>query len=123
MSRLSAGDLLPHIEVPPPGPRSRQLAAELREHESPNVTFFSDQFPIFWREARGANVLDVDGNVYIDLTAGFGVAAAGHRNPRVVAAIREQLETLPHGLGDVHPPEVKVSLLQRLAKITPPGLT
>lgn len=122
MSDLSAGDLLPNIVETPPGPRSRALAARLRQHESPNITFVSDDLPIGWAEANGANVLDVDGNVYIDLTAGFGVAATGHRNRNVVEAVRGQLDSLAHGLGDVHPPEIKVRLLERLAEITPPGL-
>jgi len=122
MSELSAGDRLPDIVVTPPGPRSRDLAAHLRRYESPNVTYISDSSPVFWAEAIGANVLDVDGNTYIDLTAGFGAAAGGHRNPRVVGAIRKQLETLAHGLGDVHPPAIKVQLLERLAEVTPPGL-
>jgi len=122
MSELSAGDRLPHIVATPPGPRSRDLAARLRQYESPNVTYISDSFPIFWAEAVGANVLDVDSNVYIDVTAGFGVAVSGHQNPRIAAAIRKQLESLAHGLGDVHPPEIKVRLLERLAEVTPPGL-
>lgn len=122
MESLVTGDLLPNIAVTPPGPRSRNLASRLRAHESPNVTFVSKNSPIFWREALGANVLDVDGNVYVDLTAGFGVAAAGHRNRRVCDAIRSQLDVLAHGLGDVHPPDIKVQLLDRLAEITPPGL-
>ena len=122
MKSLPSGDLLPHIAVPPPGPQSRALAARLKAHESPNVTFFADDCPIFWHEALGANVLDVDGNVYIDLTAGFGVTATGHRNLRVCDAIRAQLDTLTHGLGDVHPPDVKLRLLERLTAITPPGL-
>jgi 4-aminobutyrate aminotransferase len=122
MQSLPAGDLLPRIRVTPPGPKSRELAARLRAHESRNITFISDDLPIFWQEALGANVLDADGNVYIDLTAGFGVAAAGHRNPRVSDAIRRQLDILAHGLGDLHPPEIKVRLLERLAEITPAGL-
>ncbi len=122
MSELSAGDRLPEIVVTPPGPRSRHLASRLSRYESPNVTYMSDSSPIFWAEAVGANVLDVDANIYIDLTAGFGVAASGHRNPRVAAAIQKQLERLAHGLGDVHPSEVRVRLLERLAEITPPGL-
>ncbi len=123
MSQLTTGDLLPHITVTPPGPRSRQLARELRLYEAPNITFTSDEFPVFWLEALGANVLDVDDNLYIDLTAGFAVAAAGHRNPRVVHAISRQLGLLSHGLGDVHPPEIKVRLLQRLAQIAPGNLS
>jgi 4-aminobutyrate aminotransferase len=123
MNKLSAGDQLPTIAVTPPGPRSRRLAAQLRACESPGVTFTSDTWPVFWQEALGANVLDVDGNIYVDLTAGFGVAAAGHRNPRVVAALHHQLDALAHGLGDVHPPDVKVELLQRLVALAPAPLS
>ncbi len=122
MNELTAGDQLPSIVVPPPGPRSRELAERLRRVESPNVTHISDETPVFWRDALGANVLDVDGNIYIDFTAGFAVAAAGHRVPRVVDAIRRQLDSLAHGLGDVHPPEIKVALLERLAEIAPGDL-
>ncbi len=123
MKELPAGNLLPRITVTPPGPNSRALAAVLSDHESPNITQISESSPIFWHEARGANVLDVDGNVYIDMIAGFGVAAAGHRNAKVTDAIQRQLDRLPHGLGDVHPPDIKVQLLMRLAQITPAGLS
>jgi 4-aminobutyrate aminotransferase len=87
--------------------------------ESRNVTFLSDEFPIFWERARGSNVWDVDGNRFVDLTAGFAVAGAGHRNPRVVTALRAQIARLLHGMGDVHPPEIKVRLLEKLASLAP----
>jgi 4-aminobutyrate aminotransferase len=117
------GTLLPRITTPPPGPRSRELAAELRKYESPNVTYLADDFPVFWAEARGANVRDVDGNVYVDMTAAFAVAGIGHAHPRVVEAIQRQSARLLHGMGDVHPPDVKVELLRMLAQVAPGGLT
>jgi 4-aminobutyrate aminotransferase/(S)-3-amino-2-methylpropionate transaminase len=123
MDHAHFGTLLPHLVTPPPGPRSRALAAELRRYESPNVTYLADDFPVFWEEARGANVRDVDGNVYVDLTAAFAVAGAGHAHPRVVEAVRAQAGRLLHGMGDVHPPEVKVALLRALAEAAPGGLT
>ena len=83
------------------------------------MTYLSDEFPIFWRKARGSNVWDVDGNRFVDLSAGFAVAGAGHRNPRVVTALRHQIARLLHGMGDVHPPEIKVRLLERIAAISP----
>lgn len=116
------GRALPHLSVPPPGPRSRALAAELARYESPNVTYLAPDFPVFWTEARGANVRDADGNVYVDLTAAFAVAGAGHAHPRIVAAVREQAGTLLHGMGDVHPPEVKVALLRALSEVAPGDL-
>lgn len=110
---------LPHLRAHPPGPASARLAERLARVESRNVTFRSSRFPVFWQRARGSNVWDADGNRYVDLTAGFGVAAVGHAHPRVVAAVREQASTLLHGMGDVHPPEVKVRLLERLAELAP----
>jgi acetylornithine/succinyldiaminopimelate/putrescine aminotransferase len=117
---VSFGDLPPEIVVPPPGPRSRELSAALGRFEAPGINTLAGGEPaILWEEARGANVRDVDGNTYIDLTSGFGVAAVGHRHPRVVAAVREQAGRLLHALGDVmaHPP--RVELARRLVEIAP----
>jgi len=116
---VSFGSALPEIVVPPPGPASRALAARLRAVESRNVTFVAEDWPVFWEEASGTNVRDADGNVYLDLTGGFGVALLGHSSPEVVTAIREQAERLVHGMGDVHPAALKVELLERLATLAP----
>lgn len=99
------------------------MAARLAAVESRNVTHVSDAGPIFWAGARGAAVRDVDGNVFIDLSAGFGVATAGHANPRVAAAIAAQAGLLPHALGDVHPADVKLRLLEALAARAPGDLS
>ena len=105
-----------------PGPRSKRLASQLRAYESRNVTYLSDDFPVFWEAASGATVTDVDGNRYIDCTAAFGVANAGHCNPQVTAAVLEQVERLVHGMGDVHPSAVRVRLFERLSQVLPAGL-
>jgi 4-aminobutyrate aminotransferase-like enzyme len=113
------GALLPRLDVPPPGPASLALADRLRAVESRNVTQLTDHWPIFWEEAAGSNVRDADGNVYVDLSAGFGVALLGHSHPAVVAAVTEQSRRLVHGMGDVHPPEIRVRLLERLCALAP----
>jgi 4-aminobutyrate aminotransferase-like enzyme len=105
-----------------PGPRSAELAKRLGALEERNVTFLSSDFPIFWESARGSTVIDADGNAYVDCTAGFGAANAGHSNPRVVDAVADQASRLMHGLGDVHPTEIRVQLLERLATILPAAL-
>jgi 4-aminobutyrate aminotransferase-like enzyme len=87
------------------------------------VTQVGPEGPIFWEEAAGAAVRDVDGNTFVDLTAGFGVAAAGHGNEAVAAAIGSQARTLAHALGDVHPAAIKVRLLERLARLAPGDLS
>ena len=117
---MTFGDLLPEIVTPPPGPRSRELSAALGELEAPGVnTLVGNQPSILWEEAKGANVRDLDGNLYIDLTSGFGVAAVGHRHPRVVAAVREQAGRLLHGLGDVMAHPLRVELARRLVGLAP----
>ncbi len=111
------------VRGPIPGPRTTALHAQLAEYESQNVTYLSDEFPVFWETASGSSVTDVDGNRYIDLTSAFGVASVGHANRSVTAAIARQAATLMHGMGDVHPTEVRSRLLERLAGLLPTGLT
>jgi 4-aminobutyrate aminotransferase-like enzyme len=113
------GSVLPSLVVAPPGPASRALAERLRSVESRNVTYLSEDFPVFWEAARGANVRDVDGNVYVDFTGAFGVSFAGHAHPRIRSALVEQSERLVHGMGDVHPSASKVELLERLSALAP----
>ena len=77
--------------TPPPGDRARELSRALAHLEAPGINTLPESGEtLLWREALGANVLDVDGNRYLDLTAGFGAAAVGHRHPAVVEAVRRQ---------------------------------
>jgi 4-aminobutyrate aminotransferase-like enzyme len=115
-------DELESVVTAVPGPRSRALAAELAAYEAPGVTYVGDDYPVFWESASGALVTDVDGNRYIDLTSAFGVASTGHTNPRVASAVAAQAQRLLHGMGDVHPTELRTRLLARLAKLAPGGL-
>jgi 4-aminobutyrate aminotransferase/(S)-3-amino-2-methylpropionate transaminase len=113
---------------PLPGPRSAALVDLLARTECPALTARrarrtemsgASHDPIVWTRARGANVEDADGNVFVDLTGGFGAAAVGHAHPAVVAAVTAQSERLLHALGDVHPSDVKIALLGRLAALAP----
>src|SRR4029077_14669107 len=115
-TRVTGVDL-PAILVEPPGPESRRLAAELQRYESRDVTYVSDEWPIFLARGAGSNLQDVDGNVYVDLSAAFAVAAVGHSNPRVVAAVAEQAARLLHGMGDVYPTKEKVALARELCAL------
>ncbi|MDH3424551.1 MAG: aspartate aminotransferase family protein [Gemmatimonadota bacterium] len=94
------------------------MSARLARVESRNVTYVGDGWPIFWQAAEGGNVRDVDDNVYIDLTSAFGVALLGHRSAPLVDAL-ERRSDLVHGMGDVHPPAVKLQLLEQLASVGP----
>jgi len=122
------GALPPQIRCPLPAQRSAALVDTLARHECPALTARrarraetagAPHDPIVWTRARGCNVVDADDNIYVDLSAGFGAAAVGHAHPAVVAAVQAQSERLMHALGDLHPSDVKVQLLSRLAALAP----
>src|SRR5437667_7074344 len=100
--------------------RSQQILQLLRAFESPNVTAIEPDgsWPIVWERAQGVHVWDADGKKYLDLTAAFGVAAAGHANRRVVRAGQRQMARLLHAMGDVHPHAQKAQLARELSRIT-----
>ncbi|MEY4578739.1 MAG: hypothetical protein RL701_3442, partial [Pseudomonadota bacterium] len=120
------GSLLPRITSAIPGQVAYAWVEELARAECPALTMRrarrheqsgASHDPIVWAEARGANVRDVDGNVYVDLSAGFGAASVGHSHPRVVAAIQAQSAQLLHALGDLQPAAVKIALLTKLTAL------
>jgi 4-aminobutyrate aminotransferase-like enzyme len=99
---------------------TRQTIATLRKYESRNVMFTEPDgsWPIVWERAQGVHVWDADGKKYLDLTAAFGVAAAGHANPNVVRAGQKQMAKLLHAMGDVHPHALKAELARELSRLT-----
>ncbi len=124
LQALGDGSALPSIVVPPPGPQSRQLTERLSRVEPPTSSIIPrGQTPVFWERSRGANIVDADGNVYIDLTAGFCVATAGHSNPRIVQAIAQQAETLMHSQGGINPNRQRVELAEKLSERAPGQLS
>ena len=100
--------------------RTASILAQLRRYESRNVTYVATDgsWPIVWERARGVHAWDAEGRKYLDLTAAFGVAAAGHANPRVVRAGQRQMSRLLHAMGDVHPHALKARLARELSRIT-----
>ena len=100
--------------------KTQQVLKQLQTYESRNVLFTEPDgsWPIVWERARGNYVWDAEGRKYLDLTAAFGVAAAGHANPRVVKAGQKQMGKLLHAMGDVHPHALKAQLAQKLSELT-----
>jgi 4-aminobutyrate aminotransferase len=118
------GALLPQVRVPPPGPRSRELARRLSAVEAPTGSAIArGEVPVFWDQTHGANVTDVDGNRYIDLTAGYCVALVGHSHPRIAAAVAEQAQRMMHSQGASNPNEMRVRLAEKLAEVCPGDLS
>ena len=110
--------MLPELVTEVPGATSRALARRLQRVESRNVTYCGQDWPVFWKKAAGTNVWDVDGNRFLDLTSAFAVSGLGHTNPEVATALKSQADLLIHGMGDVHPAELKVALCEELSALT-----
>jgi 4-aminobutyrate aminotransferase-like enzyme len=100
--------------------KANKTIDQLRRFESRNITFIEPDgsWPIVWERAKGMRVWDAAGRDYLDFTAAFAVAAAGHANPRIVAAGQRQMAKLLHAMGDVHPHALKAELARELSRIT-----
>ncbi len=128
---LGQGEALPRIITEIPGPKSLAFIDRLSSTECPAITARRarrsettgvDQDPIVWQDAVGSNVRDVDGNIYVDFTSGFGVASLGHRPAVIVDAVKAQSEKLVHAMGDVYPSDIKIDFSEKLAEIAPGDL-
>ncbi len=75
--------------------------------------------PLFIQKAEGALLTDVEGREYIDFAGGIGVNNVGHRHPKVLAAIREQLEAYVHPCFHVMMYEPYVQLAEELNRRVP----
>jgi 4-aminobutyrate aminotransferase len=109
----------PRILGPLPGPRSGAWLERDHRVMSPSYTRV---YPLVVRRAHGAMVEDMDGNRFLDYTAGIAVTNVGHSHPRVVAAIRKQAGRLIHmsGTDFYYAPQVRLG--ERLATLAPgPG--
>ena len=118
--------LAPSIKTPIPGPQSRKIMAELAEVECPAISARrlkraaagGGDVPIVWARASGVVVEDVDGNRFLDFTAGFGVMALGYGDPQVTASAEAQLARTTHAMGDAFPGDTKVQLLRTLLRLS-----
>jgi len=74
---------------------------------------------IYAERAENAEIWDKEGNRYIDFAAGIAVVNTGHRHPKVMAAVRDQLDRFTHTCHQVVPYENYVSLAERLNQLVP----
>lgn len=99
-----------------PGPNSTEWIKR-REEAVPRAVF--NTIPIFAGEGSGATVTDLDGNVFIDFAGGIGVLNVGRANPRVLDAIKRQMEATIHECFHVSMYPAYVELAETLNRITP----
>src|SRR5437016_7829978 len=105
-----------HIRTTPPGPRARMLLRRYERYVAPSAT---QSYPLVVDHAAGCHVWDVDGNCYLDFTAGLAVGAVGHGHELVVGAITAQVDRLIHfSFADFFYPSY-VRMAERLAELAP----
>jgi 4-aminobutyrate aminotransferase len=109
------GDL-PKLIGPLPGPRARAIIERDARVVSPSYT---RSYPLVADRGEGAVVEDVDGNRFLDFSAGIAVVATGHCHPRVVEAIQKQAARLIHMSGTDFYYEEMAALAEKLAEIAP----
>lgn len=107
---------VPDIRMPIPGPKARAYLARDEAYVSPSYTRC---YPLVCERGSGAVIQDVDGNLFLDFTAGIAVNATGHCHPRVVAAIKDQADKLLHMSGTDFYYGPQIDLAERLAKAAP----
>ncbi|MBI3695220.1 MAG: acetyl ornithine aminotransferase family protein, partial [Acidobacteria bacterium] len=107
---------LPLLATPLPGPEAQRVLALDSQFVSPSYT---RTYPLVARRGEGAIVEDVDGNRFLDFSAGIAVVATGHCHPRVVEAIQKQAAELIHMSGTDFYYESLAQLAQKLAEIAP----
>lgn len=79
------------------------------------------KIPIVAVRGRGARIWDIYGREYIDCMGGYGVALIGHCHPKVVEAVKEQIERLMICHGSIYN-DARAEFIERLVSIAPKGL-
>ena len=106
----------PEIKTPLPGPRARAIIERDRTVVSPSYT---RGYPLVIERGAGSMVEDVDGNVFLDCSAGIAVNSTGHSHPDVVKAITEQAGRFLHMSGTDFYYDMQVRLAEELAASVP----
>src|SRR6266540_4275221 len=104
------------IKTPLPGPKAKAIIDRDATVVSPSYT---RDYPLVIARGEGAVVEDVDGNIFLDCTAGIAVASTGHSHPDVVTAITEQAQKFLHMSGTDFYYELQARLGEEMSEIAP----
>jgi len=110
------GQAVPSIRTSLPGPQAQKRLERDVRVVSPSYT---RGYPLVVKSGSGAVIEDVDGNLFLDMTAGIAVTATGHCHPEVVAAIQDQAAKLIHMSGTDFYYDPEIDLAERLAQSAP----
>src|SRR6266705_402138 len=109
----------PKLRTSLPGPKARAIIERDAQFISSSYT---RSYPLVVARGEGALVEDVDGNRFLDCSAGIAVVATGHCHPHVVEAIQRQAARLIHMSGTDFYYKSMMDLAEKLAAITPGGV-
>lgn len=112
------GETVPHLQTDLPGPKAQELLDRDNLFVSPSYTRV---YPLVVQRGSGAVIQDVDGNLFLDFTAGIAVTATGHCHPEVVSAVTDQSHKLLHMSGTDFYYQPQIDLAQRLAELGNPS--
>jgi 4-aminobutyrate aminotransferase len=107
---------LPRIKTALPGPESQKVLTLDEKFISPSYT---RDYPLVVRRGAGMLIEDMDGNTFLDFSAGIAVVSTGHCHPDVVRAVQKQAETLIHMSGTDFYYPVMARLAEKMAAIAP----
>lgn len=111
MSKLS-----PEIKVAPPGPKARAI---IDRDEKVASRSYIKEYPLVVDRGEGSWIYDVDGNRYLDMMSGIGVASTGHSHPEVVKAIKDAAEKFLHICATDFYYDSLTQLLEKLSGYVP----
>src|SRR5579872_3560623 len=114
--KKATGWRLPRLATKLPGPKARKLVGRDAKFVSSSYT---RSYPLVAKRGRGAIIEDVDGNEFLDFSAGIAVTSTGHCHPQVVAAIQRQAGELIHMSGTDFYYESMTELSERLSRVAP----
>jgi 4-aminobutyrate aminotransferase len=106
----------PKLNPVVPGPRAKAIIAEDDVYMSPSYT---RGYPLVVKRGYGCRIEDVDGNEFLDFTAGIAVNSTGHCHPEVVKAIQEQAATLLHMSGTDFYYDLMPKVAAKLSELAP----
>lgn len=116
------------LDAPDIDTLNRAVVKGFREYINPafldyrkSVAEGGDFAAVEWQASGPNTLMDSHGNEYLDCLGGYGVFNVGHRNPRVLAAVQQQMEKQPLHSQELLDP-LRVMLARALAEITPEGL-
>jgi 4-aminobutyrate aminotransferase len=107
---------IPHIKTKPPGPNAQAIIDRDERFTAPA---YGRVYPLVVKHGRGMAIEDVDGNLFLDFTAGIAVASTGHSHPKVVQAIQEQAAKFLHFCGSDFYYEPMALLAEKLSNLAP----